>query len=63
MATSEEATTNPYATVLTGLGSPTSLLGQGLGKWAQGLFGSNTGTGVAGNPYAVGEYANPEYWT
>jgi hypothetical protein len=63
LATSEEATTNPYATALSGLGSSTSLLGQGLGKWAQGLFGSNAGTGVAGNPYAVGEYANPEYWT
>ena len=63
LATSNAATTNPYATVLGGLGSPTSLLGQGLGQWATGLFSGQQSTGVAGNPLAVGEFANPGYWT
>jgi hypothetical protein len=62
LATSNAATTNPYATVLGGLGSPTSLLGQGLANWTTGLFSSPT-TGTAGNPLAVGEFANPGYWT
>jgi hypothetical protein len=62
LATSNAATTNPYATVLGGLGSPTSLLGQGLANWTTGLL-SSPSTAMAGNPLAVGEYANPGYWT
>jgi len=62
LATSNAATTNPYATVLGGLGSPTSLLGQGLANWTTGLLSSPT-TAAAGNPLAVGEFANPGYWT
>ena len=62
LATSPAATTNPYATVLGGLGSPTSLLGQGLANWTTGLL-SSPSTAMAGNPLAVGEFANPGYWT
>jgi hypothetical protein len=61
LATSNAATTNPYATVLGGLGSNTSLLGQGLANYITGYQPLTNVT--AGNPLAIGEYANPGYWT
>jgi hypothetical protein len=62
LATSADATRNLGAQSLIAAGNPNAQFGQALGQWATGLF-SPTSTGVAGNPLAVGEYANPGYWT
>jgi hypothetical protein len=62
LATSADATRNLGAQALIAAGNPNAQFGQALGQWATGLF-SPTSTGVAGNPLAVGEYANPGYWT
>jgi len=63
LATSADATRNLAAQSLIAAGNPNAMFGQALGQWATGLFGGQQGTGVAGNPLAVGEYANPGYWT
>jgi hypothetical protein len=43
--------------IVGGLTDPISQLIKGLSTTG------NTGTGVAGNPYAIGAYADPGYWT
>jgi hypothetical protein len=63
LATSADATRNLAAQSLIAAGNPNAMFGQTLGQLATGLFGGQQGTGVAGNPLAVGEYANPGYWT
>lgn len=59
--TGNAATYNPYAALMTAAGNPNSMFGQVASNWLTG--GAPTNTGVAGNPLAVGEYANPGYWT
>ena len=56
--TSPAATTSPGAYIMGGLGSPTSLLGQGLSKWlTSGAPTTTTPTLGLGSP-TLGEYAN-----
>ena len=62
LATGSDATRNLGAQALIAAGNPNAMFGQALGQWASGLF-SSPSAGVAGNPLAVGEYANPGYWT
>jgi hypothetical protein len=53
--TNTAATTNPYATILGGLTSPTSALGQGIANWLT----SNTpvsNVGGSGNVFNTGYY-------
>jgi hypothetical protein len=59
--TGNAATYNPYAGLLTAASNPNSMFGQSIANWYSG--GTPSTTGVAGNPLAVGEYANPGYWT
>ena len=59
--TGNAAIYNPYAGLLTAAGNPNSMFGQSVAQWLNGP--NTTNTGVAGNPLAVGEYANPGYWT
>jgi hypothetical protein len=59
--TGNAATYNPYAGLLTAASNPNSMFGQSIANWLGG--GTPSTTGVAGNPLAVGEYANPGYWT
>jgi hypothetical protein len=61
LATSKEAAFNPLAQALQGAGSSTSTIGQGLANYITGYQPLTNVT--AGNPLAVGEYANPGYWT
>jgi hypothetical protein len=67
LATSANATANPYAQALMAAGNPNSMFGQALGSAATGLFG---GGGVldqylypSGNPLQTGQYADPSLWT
>lgn len=62
LATGSDATRSLGAQALIAAGNPNAMFGQALGQWASGLF-SSPSAGVAGNPLAVGEYANPGYWT
>jgi hypothetical protein len=61
LATSANATANPYAQALMAAGSPTSMFGQTIGNVAgqaldQYLYPS-------GNPLQTGIYADPGFWT
>jgi len=67
LATSANATANPYAQALMAAGSPSSMFGQAISGAANGLFG---GGGVldqylypSGNPLQTGIYADPSLWT
>ena len=54
-------TTNPYATVLGGLSSPTSLLAQGIGSYFSSPFGGTPqGGGAQLGQYMAGVMANPQ---
>ena len=54
-------TTNPFATVLGGLSSPTSLLSQGLGSYFSSPFGGTPqGGGAQLGQYMAGVMANPQ---
>jgi hypothetical protein len=54
-------TTNPFATVLGGLSSPTSLLAQGLGSYLSSPFGGTPqGGGAQLGQYMAGVMANPQ---
>jgi len=54
-------TNNPYATVLGGLSSPTSLLAQGLGSYLSSPFGGTPqGGGAQLGQYMAGVMANPQ---
>jgi len=67
LATSANATANPYAQALMAAGNPSSMFGQAIGGAANSLFG---GGGVldqylypSGNPLQTGIYADPSLWT
>jgi hypothetical protein len=54
-------TTNPFATVLGGLSSPTSLLAQGIGSYFSSPFGGTPqGGGAQLGQYMAGVTANPQ---
>jgi hypothetical protein len=54
-------TTNPFATVLGGLSSPTSLLSQGIGSYFSSPFGGTPqGGGAQLGQYMAGVMANPQ---
>jgi len=54
-------TTNPFATVLGGLSSPTSLLSQGIGSYFSSPFGGTPqGGGAQLGQYMAGVTANPQ---
>jgi hypothetical protein len=67
LATSANATANPYAQALLAAGSPNSMAGQVINTAANSLF---SGGGAldrylypSGNQFQVGQYANPGFWT
>ena len=55
--TSRSATTNPFATILGGAGSPTSTLGQGLAKWLT----SGMDNSMGNIPYVYGTNPYTQY--